>query len=210
VAEGRGLDDLVLRAMRLAEYVHRNRPKGPHHRKAPPGRDRPPYFIHLAEVGWMLQESGLDSETVAAGFLHDIIEDCDYTQERLAREIGNERVAELVAWVSESSTDPQTGEKFTWEERNRNYLERMHNAPPHVLALSCADKTANILDMCRHMKDGHPAHTFTSRGHATQLAKFEALGAAYENKVPPMLALRYRAALDEFRRHGGGEGGKPA
>ena len=66
------LETLVLDAMRLAERAHRTREQGPHHRKAPDGEDRPAYFIHLAEVAWMLQDAGLDSETVAAGFLHDI------------------------------------------------------------------------------------------------------------------------------------------
>ncbi len=45
--------DLVLDAMRPAERAHRTRPEGPHHRKASEGADRPAYFIHLAEVGWM-------------------------------------------------------------------------------------------------------------------------------------------------------------
>ena len=87
---------LVLDAMRLAERVHRTRKQGPHLRKAPDGEDRPPYFIHLAEVGWMLQNAGLDAETVAAGYLHDVIEDCGYTKERLLKAIGNRRVVALV------------------------------------------------------------------------------------------------------------------
>lgn len=55
-------DGLVLGATRLAEYAHRTRKKGPHHRKAPPGVDRPSYFIHFAEVGWLLQGAGFDPD----------------------------------------------------------------------------------------------------------------------------------------------------
>lgn len=194
------MDDLVLRAMRLAEFAHRDRPKGPHLRKAPVGWDRPPYFIHLAEVGWMLQEAGLDQETVAAGFLHDIIEDCEYTRERLVREIGNERVADLVAWVSETKKDAQ-GANISWEERNRSYRERLaHDAPPEALALSCADKTANMIDMLRYIKNGYAVSTFTSRDHTAQLTKFEALGEVFRGKVPERLWARYQQTLAEFRR----------
>ena len=196
-----GSTDLVLDAMRLAEYAHRNRAQGPHHRKAPPGTDRPAYFIHLAEVGWMLQDAGLDAETVAAGYLHDILEDCDYTQEQLAAEFGNARVAELVAWVSDDKIDPGTGERLGWEQRGRSYLERMCRAPDEALALSCADKTANIIDMLRHMKSGYPVHSFTSRDHATQLAKFEALAAVYGNRVPVGIKQRFERALREFREY---------
>lgn len=191
--------DLVLRAMRLAEYAHRNRPLGPHLRKAPEGQDRPPYFIHLAEVSWMLQDAGLDVRTVAAGFLHDMIEDCDYSEAQLAQEIGDAKVAELVAWVSESKKDPDTGEKLTWEERNRRYLEHLRRAPPEALALACADKIANIVDMCRHIREGHPVHTFTSRDHATQLAKFEAFSRLVEQRVPEKLLTRFDRALQQFR-----------
>lgn len=197
-----GLNDLVLDAMRLAEYAHRNRAQGPHHRKAPPGIDRPSYFIHLAEVGWMLQDAGLDAETVAAGYLHDILEDCDYTQEQLAAEFGNARVAELVAWVSDDKIDPGTGERLDWEQRSRSYLKRMRRAPDEALALSCADKTANMIDMLRHMKSGYPVHSFTLRDHATQLAKFEALAAVYGNRVPDRILQRFERALREFRKHG--------
>jgi hypothetical protein len=57
------MTDIVLDAMRLAERAHRLRN---HLRKAPEGEDRPAYFLHLAEVAWMLQETGLDREVVAA------------------------------------------------------------------------------------------------------------------------------------------------
>jgi (p)ppGpp synthase/HD superfamily hydrolase len=71
-------DELVLRAIRIAEHAHRTREKGAHYRKAPAGEDRPAHFVHLTEVAWMLSDAGCSHEVVAAGYLHDIIEDCDY------------------------------------------------------------------------------------------------------------------------------------
>lgn len=196
-------DTLVLDAMRLAERAHRTRPQGPHHRKAPEGEDRPVYFIYLAEVGWLLQDAGLDAETVAAGYLHDIIEDCGYTQEQLAQEIGNAQVAEIVKWVSEDKLDPQTGKKQSWEVRNKGYLERLKTAPKNVRALSCADKTSNMRDMNRLLAKGHPTSAFTKQDHATQLNKFESLyNLVFDGHVPAQLAARYQAALEEFRGYG--------
>lgn len=194
------VDTLVLDAMRLAERAHRTRPQGPHHRKAPEGEDRPAYFIHLAEVGWMLQDAGLDPETVAAGYLHDIIEDCGYTQDQLARELGNARVAAIVQWVSEDKLDPRTGGERTWHQRNREYLERLTTAPDNVRALSCADKTSNLRDMNRLLAKGYPPSAFTRQDHATQLHKFEALyDRVFAGHVPDSLAARYKAALAEFQ-----------
>jgi (p)ppGpp synthase/HD superfamily hydrolase len=191
--------NLVLSAMRLAEYAHRNRARGPHHRKAPPGEDRPPYFIHLAEVAWMLQDAGLDAETVAAGYLHDVIEDCGYSERQLAREIGSERVGQLVAWVSEPKRQGRSTVEVSWEHRSEAYLTQMREAPREALALSCADKTSNIRDMCRFLAKGHPTHTFLSRTYPLQLQKFEALAAVYRGRVPRRLYRRFLGALAEFR-----------
>ena len=79
-----GRDDIVLAAMRLAERGHR---EINHYRKAPPGEDRPAYFLHLTEVAWILKDAGMPDEVVAAGFLHDMIEDCGYTRDRLAENL---------------------------------------------------------------------------------------------------------------------------
>ena len=197
------LETLVLDAMRLAERAHRTREQGPHHRKAPDGEDRPAYFIHLAEVAWMLQDAGLEPETVAAGFLHDIIEDCGYSQAQLAQDISNANVAEIVKWVSEDKLHPVTGEKQSWEARNTSYLERLKTSPGNVRALSCADKTSNMRDMNRLLAKGHATSAFTKQDHATQLNKFESLyNRIFEGHVPEKLAARYQAALIEFRGYG--------
>lgn len=188
------LKDLVLNAMRLAEYAHRRRE---HFRKAPPGEDRPAYFIHLAEVAWMLQEAGLPDEVVAAGYLHDLVEDCGWTPGSLARETGSERVAELVRLVSEPDRS------HTWEQRNRSYFDRVRQADDDVLALSCADKTSNLRDMNRLAGKGYPPEAFTSRGRGAQLAKYRALGGVYTGRVPPVLYERFERALAEFEAASG-------
>lgn len=189
-------DDLVLNAMRLAEHAHRTRSAGPHYRKAPAGEDRPAYFIHLAEVGWMLRDAGYGPAVVAAGFLHDLVEDCDYTVAQLSEAIGNSRVADLVAWVSEPS------KAYSWEERNSAYAERLTKAPDDVLALSCADKTSNLRDMNTLLARGYQSEAFTSRGHAAQLRKFEVLDKLYKGRVAETLYCRFADALERFRRYG--------
>lgn len=196
-------DDLVLDTMRFAERAHRTRLEGPHYRKAPAGEDRPAYFIHLVEVGWMLQDAGRCPETVAAGYAHDVIEDCGMTRDDIARETGNERVAELVWWVSEDKFDLETGEERSWAARNQSYLERLRDAPYDARALSCADKTSNLRDMNRLLARGYPVSAFTSQEHGLQLRKFELLyDQVFAGHVPAALDARYRVAMDAFRRFG--------
>ncbi len=44
-----------------------------------------PYVIHCVEVARMLAELGLDHHAVAAGLLHDVVEDTDWTVQDVQR-----------------------------------------------------------------------------------------------------------------------------
>src|ERR1700687_5413068 len=72
------------------------------------GRGNEPYINHLAEVANLLATAteGTDAELVAAGWLHDAIEDTATTQEELAETFG-ERVAALVVEVTDDMTLPK-------------------------------------------------------------------------------------------------------
>jgi (p)ppGpp synthase/HD superfamily hydrolase len=54
-----------------------------------------PYITHPYTVGMMLARSGCSDEVVAAGILHDTVEDTELTLEYIAREFG-EKIAAIV------------------------------------------------------------------------------------------------------------------
>ncbi len=58
-----------------------------------------PFFIHPTEVAFILAQRKMDTETIAAGLLHDVLEDTDTTYEELKREFGEE-IAFLVEGVT--------------------------------------------------------------------------------------------------------------
>ena len=180
--------------MRLAEYAHR---KQNQHRKAPPGEDRTAYFLHPTEVAWLLLESGIDDdELIAAAFLHDVIEDCGYDETALAEAMGNQQVARWVAMVSE------VDKTQSWETRQQAYWERLNALnDPAILALSCADKISNLMDMNRLLAKGYDVSSFTKRGFAAQYAKFDRLDRLFCGHVPPRLYQRFERALAEFREY---------
>ena len=102
------------------------------------GEAAEPYINHLAEVAYLLAQAteGADANLIAAGLLHDTIEDQGVTHMELVTTF-NQDVADLVMEV----TDDKTLEKA---ERKR--LQVLH--APHKSArarmLKIADKTSNL------------------------------------------------------------------
>src|SRR6187200_3702750 len=79
-----------------------------HNGMARKGRGNEPYVNHLAEVANLLAlvTDGADAELVAAGWLHDTIEDTETTREELAEEFGA-RVADIVVEVTDDMSLPK-------------------------------------------------------------------------------------------------------
>ena len=109
-----------------------------HNGMARKGRGSEPYINHLAEVANLLSSAtdGADAELVAAGWLHDTIEDTETTREELARTF-SERVAALVAECSDDMSLSKA------ERRRRQVIDAPHKSPGARL-IKIADKISNI------------------------------------------------------------------
>jgi len=100
---------------------------------------RIPYLTHLLQVTVTVGENGGDEDQLCAAVLHDYLEDIDgATAAELAGRFG-ERVACLVAGLSDTVVRP----KPPWEERKRAYLAHLAAAPADLKLVSCADKLHN-------------------------------------------------------------------
>src|SRR5438309_5448417 len=95
-----------------------------HNGMARKGRGDEPYINHLAEVANLLAVAtdGTDAELVAAGWLHDTVEDTGTTREELVREF-SERVAALVLEVTDDMTLPKA------QRRQRQIEDAPHKSP---------------------------------------------------------------------------------
>jgi (p)ppGpp synthase/HD superfamily hydrolase len=176
---------LLKRALDHAAVWHRDQ------RRKYPGADVP-YVSHLAGVAVILARHGFDDEVVAAGALHDSIEDAGVTSAEIA-ELFGERVAELVVHVTE------TDKSLPWEDRKRLYLEHFAKKPWEAQAITLADKIDNfqsIVVCSRH--HGDPWALF-KRGRDAQVARFEALLALTRALPPHALITEFERALGEVR-----------
>ncbi|MFL5469335.1 MAG: HD domain-containing protein [Gemmatimonadaceae bacterium] len=107
-----------------------------------------PYLTHPANVAVILTRYGRDNDTVVAGILHDVIEDCirdGYTREMLEQRIADKfgaKVLDTVLAVTYRRNDDD-GVELSGEERREDYLERLERANEEARWVCVADKIHN-------------------------------------------------------------------
>jgi (p)ppGpp synthase/HD superfamily hydrolase len=102
------------------------------------GAQAEPYFNHLAEVAGLIAVAtdGTDPALVAAGYLHDTLEDTPTEYEELLSLFG-EDVAALVSEVTDDKSLPKA-------ERKRLQIAHAAEATPRARLLKIADKISNL------------------------------------------------------------------
>lgn len=135
-----------------------------------------PYIVHPLGVGRTLIECGCPDEVVAAGILHDTVEDTHTTLADIEREFGK-KVAELVKGASEPDKSD------TWENRKEHTIEFLKTAPVEMLMVSCADKLDNITAIrIDYQKLGEKLWSRFNRSKDKQKWYYESLVKVFENR----------------------------
>lgn len=107
-----------------------------------------PYLTHPANVSVILARYGCDNDTVVAGILHDVIEDCvrdGYTRAMLEQRIGDKfgpNILDTVLGVTYRRHDDE-GVELSAEERKSDYLDRLSEANEKARWVCAADKVHN-------------------------------------------------------------------
>ena len=107
-----------------------------------------PYLTHPANVAVILTRYGQDEQTVVAGILHDVVEDCvrdGFTEEMLAQRIGDKfgpDVLETVLAVTYRRQD-EDGIELSSSDKKSDYLERLASASERARWVCAADKLHN-------------------------------------------------------------------
>ncbi len=127
-----------------------------------------PYLTHPANIAVILTRYGCDGQTVVAGILHDVIEDCirdGYTREMLEQRIGDKfgnRVLETVLAVTYRRYDDD-GVELSGEERKADYLERLSQASEEARWVCAADKIHNASTILSDLRRTVDPETIWSR-----------------------------------------------
>lgn len=121
-----------------------------------------PMIIHPISVSELLEEYGYDDNVVAAGYLHDVVEDTKYTIEDIEKEFGKD-IASLVMGASEPD------KSLSWEERKQHTIDETKILPLINKLVICADKINNLEDMMiKFEKNGTRDFSAFKRGEKDQ------------------------------------------
>ena len=102
-----------------------------------------PYILHPMEVGAIVGTMTDSQEVIAAGVLHDVVEDAGISIEEIGEKFGA-RVMELVASETENKREELPAEA-TWKIRKEESLEKLRVTNDiEVLMIWIGDKLSNI------------------------------------------------------------------
>ena len=125
--------DLVSRAYKFAEEKHAGQTR----------LSGEPYFVHPVYVASILTEIGIDAPTIAAGLLHDTVEDCEDVSLDSVTEMFGEEVARLVDGVTKLDKLDFTDREEHQAETLRKMILAM-GRDIRVVLIKLADRLHNM------------------------------------------------------------------
>lgn len=99
-----------------------------------------PMIIHPIDVAYILKKYGFDDNVVAAGYLHDVIEDTKYTKDDIYNNFGEDILSLVMG-------DTEKDKSLSWEERKEATIEEVKKLDLRHKAIVCADKISNLEDL---------------------------------------------------------------
>ena len=139
-----------------------------HHDRQVRKGTRLPYLTHPANVALILTRYGRDTDTVVAGILHDVIEDCvrdGYSRDMLEQRIGDKfgpKVLDTVLAVTYRRNDDD-GVELSGDDRKTDYLERLSSASEEARWVCAADKIHNASSIVADLRRTVDTETIWSR-----------------------------------------------
>ena len=124
--------ELLMRAYRYSARAHTGQ-------KRRSGED---YVVHCVQVARILADLQLDSTTIAAGLIHDVVEDTAITVPDVEREFGPE-IAQIVDGLTKIGNLPFTSKEERQAETYRKLLLSVAR-DARVIIIKLADRLHNM------------------------------------------------------------------
>jgi (p)ppGpp synthase/HD superfamily hydrolase len=158
-----------------------------------------PYISHLMAVVLILCDYTEDEDTIVAAFLHDTLEDTDYTEAELQEDFGGP-VAELVLTLTEPKLDGK-GVKLSWIERKKLYAKQLKSGSEKALMVAAADKAHNFRTIVDEYHDDHSRYRqdFGSRGEE-RLEAYQTIANVINSRLQSDIVHEFNHTFTEFKK----------
>lgn len=123
--------DLILRACLFAENAHKGQLR----------KSGDPYYNHVFSTGVNLATLKMDAETIAAGIMHDVLEDTPITNEEMEAEFG-EHITKLVEGVTKLGKLKYSGTERHVESLRKFFIAMADDI--RVVVIKLCDRLHNI------------------------------------------------------------------
>jgi (p)ppGpp synthase/HD superfamily hydrolase len=166
---------LIERAARIAAIAHKEQLRK--------GEDIP-YIVHPFMIAILLTSYEFPEPVIAAALVHDVLEDTDFPEVQLRKEMGEEVMTILAAVTNDDS--------LSWEGKRKKYIETVRAGSDGVKAVATADKIHNAQSLLAGAAKQGPDvwHNFNA-GREKKLW--------FENEMLSMLQETWRHPLvDEY------------
>lgn len=122
---------IIMKAYLYAKEKHKNQFR----------KSGEPYIIHPLNVAYILANLGLDTETICAALLHDVVEDTEATYEDIKSQFGQE-IAQIVEGVTKLNYLFQSVEEKQAENYKKMFIAMEKDI--RIIILKLADRLHNI------------------------------------------------------------------
>ncbi len=175
--------NIVEKAARIAIVAHKDQKRKD---------DEFPYIIHPFMVANKLAQYGFSDKVIAAGLVHDILEDSDFTREKLVEELGV-GVVGIIDAISEDKN-------LEWELRKERYAQDLAKASIETKAVSVADKIHNMENMIEaYKREGEGLWEKFSRGKEKKIWFEDLVLQALKNSWDFPLVDEYKSLLKKLK-----------
>src|SRR3990167_11184197 len=123
--------ELINKAYKFAESAHAGQKR----------LSGDPYFIHVFETAKILAKLGMDTETIAGGLLHDVLEDTKITEEEIESEFGSD-ILFLIKGVTKLGTLKYHGHERHVESLRKFFIAMANDL--RVVIIKFADRLHNL------------------------------------------------------------------
>ncbi len=168
-----------------------------HHDQRRKGTMPFPYVTHLMSVAMMLEDYTKDEDTIIAAFLHDTLEDTDYTAEELQEDFGG-KVKEIVLTLTEPKFD--NDRKLSWTETKKQYAAQLKKGPIEAVFVAAADKAHNFRTSVEEYYDDHNRFLQDfGKDLDTRVEIYQIIANVINNRLTGPLLTEFNHVFEEYK-----------